>query len=272
MSRVVVVVVVVVLLGMLAGSSSSSSPPASHPAGLRCDACHTPAGWRPAKFVHERTGFPLVGQHVGVTCTACHTRDWSDPVPQSCAGCHQDPHAQEFGLQCRACHDERAWQPLFVVDAHRRTQFPLSGRHASLPCEQCHVEKRERTFTRAALSCTACHARDAQRATTTTLDHRRLSSQCQQCHVPVSFTPARFVEHDACFPLAGTVHAAVRCSECHDARTLPGSRVSGACAGVPVRCADCHVHRASVSDREHRGVPGYAHQSEKCAACHRSTR
>ena len=258
-------------------TTPATTPPTTttttkHAGGLRCDACHTPGGWKPAKFAHERTGFPLAGRHRNVDCASCHRRAWTEPVPQSCAGCHVDPHAQEFGLLCRSCHSEDGWQPLFLVDAHRRTQFPLSGRHATLPCEECHVEKRERTFTRTALACSTCHARDAARATATTLDHRSLSSSCQGCHVPTSFSPARLAEHEPCFPLAGTVHAPVRCTECHAARAVVGARLTGSCRGIAVRCAECHAHSKGKSDREHRGVVGYAHASEKCAGCHQAAR
>lgn len=243
-----------------------------HPPGVRCDACHTPGGWTPAKFAHDATGFPLVGRHTGVACASCHRRAFTEPVPQSCAGCHVDPHVQEFGLLCRSCHNEEGWQPLFLVDAHRRTQFPLSGRHATLPCEECHVEKRDRGFTRAALACTACHSADAARASGRTLNHRALSTGCQECHVPTSFSPARLPQHESCFPLAGSVHAPFRCSECHVSSALAGALVTGTCRGVAVRCAECHTHAKGISDRQHKDVVGYAHASEKCAGCHQSTR
>ena len=253
-----------------AAATATAAP--AHPAGMRCDACHTPSGWSPAKFAHDKTGFPLQGRHVTVACGSCHRRDWQDPVPQSCAGCHTDPHTQEFGMLCRSCHTEADWQPLFLVDAHRRTNFPLSGRHATLPCEECHVEKRDRTFTRVTVACATCHARDAARATTTTLDHRLLPATCQSCHVPTAFSPARLREHDACFPLGGTVHAPVRCTECHDARAVAGSRLTGSCRGVTVRCAECHAHQKAKSDRQHEGILGYSHTSERCAGCHQSIR
>ena len=38
-----------------------------------CAACHTEAGFRPAKFDHTaRTKFPLDGKHATATCVACH--------------------------------------------------------------------------------------------------------------------------------------------------------------------------------------------------------
>jgi hypothetical protein len=303
---VVVVVVVVASLSMLGGASTApksspstatatsasagSSTPAdssprlstdatptidatasAHPTGMRCDACHTPGGWAPARFAHERTGFALQGRHVGVACGACHRREWTEPLPQNCAGCHVDPHTQEFGVMCSSCHTESSWQPLFLVDAHRRTQFPLSGRHATLPCEQCHVEKRDRTFTRAALGCRDCHAADAAQASASTLNHASLAPTCQSCHTPTSFAPARLPQHEACFPLPGTVHANIACATCHEPRALVGAAVTGTCRSL-VRCAECHTHAKKITDAQHTGVVGYAHASDKCAACHRAAR
>ncbi len=236
-----------------------------------CDACHAPKGWSPARFAHDRTPFPLVGKHRGVGCVDCHGGDTSRPIPTSCAGCHQDPHAQEFGLMCRSCHTEDGFNaPNFTVDAHRRTNFPLVGRHAALPCEECHIEKRERTFSRAALACVACHAKDAARASLVTVDHARapFTADCRTCHQPVAFTPAAFLQHEACFPILRGVHAPVSCNECHSG--LRGAASTGSCAGVPVRCAECHAHNADIEAKNHKDVQGYEHKSEKCAQCHRS--
>jgi hypothetical protein len=130
-------------LAVAASPDATMSPPAATaaPHKGRCQACHVPNGWLPARFAHERTSFPLVGRHDGVRCGRCHGTDYQQRVPQSCAGCHQDPHAQEFGLECRACHDECGFHaPPFPVDAHRRTGCPLVGRPAVRRCDECHVE------------------------------------------------------------------------------------------------------------------------------------
>lgn len=265
------VIALVVTWGAGAGGAEKK-PPHAAPKETPCEACHTPGGWAPAKFAHERTRFELNGKHAAVTCGDCHGSDYERAIPTSCAGCHVDPHAQEFGLMCRSCHSEDGFTaPNFLVDSHRRTNFPLTGRHASVPCDECHVEKRERTFTRAALDCASCHARDAVRASATTVDHSRppfAGGSCRGCHEPVSFQPARLLPHEACFPIERGVHSRVACNECHGG--LRGARLSGSCAGVPVRCAECHVHRAEVEEKHHKDVDGYEHKSEKCAECHRA--
>lgn len=237
----------------------------------RCDQCHTPAGFLPARFDHARTGFALRGRHEGVACGACHGGDYRRPVPQSCAGCHQDPHAQEFGLMCASCHSEEGFNaPRFSVDAHRRTAFPLTGRHGGLPCEECHVEKRDRGFARAAADCGACHRADALRAATVSVSHERapFTASCKRCHEPVAFTPALLPEHDACFPINRGAHRGVTCTECHSA--LTGAVFTGNCAPIAVRCTDCHAHQEAAEAENHREVPGYAYVSARCASCHRA--
>lgn len=251
--------------------NGASPSAASHSS---CAACHAPTAFLPAAFAHERTGFPLRGRHAVIACAGCHGSDTSRPVPQSCAGCHTDPHVQEFGLSCGGCHDEQTFRaPRFAVDSHRMSAFPLVGRHGALPCEECHLDKRDRTFTRTTLSCASCHARDAARATLVTVNHTRApfnAPQCNGCHDPVAFSPAKFPGHETCFPIARSVHTGIRCAECHAAAGLRGAVATGACEGVPVRCAECHVHAEDVEARNHGGVVGYEHESEKCAGCHRA--
>jgi len=237
----------------------------------RCDGCHGVETWFPARFAHERTGFPLDGRHTMTRCADCHGGDLHQPQPKSCASCHQDPHLQEFGLQCASCHNtERFEAPLFVVDSHRRTNFPLTGRHAALPCDECHVEKRDRQFTRAAIDCVQCHAADARRATTQTVNHQRppFSLACGSCHTPATFVGAKYRQHDTCFPITRGAHSNIRCADCHAA--LNGFVVTGNCSNAPARCAECHEHNIAAEARRHARVPGYEHKSQKCAQCHRN--
>ena len=243
----------------------------------RCDSCHSAVAWTPAQFNHQKTGYELTGRHQNTACGGCHTSDYTRPVPMSCAGCHVDTHAQEFGMMCASCHTTERFEggPLFAVDAHRRTNFPLTGRHGALPCDECHVEKRDRTFVRAAIDCASCHQADALQASLVTVDHAQApfrATSCRSCHVPTTFAPARFPQHDVCFPIVRGAHAAIQCAQCHTAANLVGARADGDCAGVAVLCADCHTHRAEVEGPRHQNVPGYEQKSEKCAACHRSPR
>jgi hypothetical protein len=253
-------------------TTATSTGAASGRTQQRCDACHGSDTWFPAKFAHELTGFALDGRHQVTRCAQCHGGDLHQPLPKSCASCHQDPHLQEFGLMCASCHNtERFEAPLFVVDAHRRTNFPLTGRHAALPCDECHVEKRDRQFTRAAVDCVQCHAADARRASTQTVNHQQppFSLACGSCHMPATFVGAKYRQHDTCFPITRGAHTAIRCAECHVA--LNGFTVTGNCANAPARCAECHEHNLAAEARRHARVQGYEHKSQKCAECHRNT-
>ena len=247
--------------------------PAPHATGTACASCHVTASWKDVRFNHERTGFPLTGRHARTTCKACHSRDFTTPVPRTCSGCHTDVHAGELGARCESCHDTTDWRSRFDADAHRRTAFPLVGAHAAIPCTECHAEARERRFSRAAVDCLGCHQAQAQR-TVAPVDHTAgglgLATQaCQSCHLPTRWAPARFTTHDACFPISAGAHAGVPCLSCHATLT----RATAACrTNTATRCVDCHTNardgKTGSTDAQHDGVPGYAFAAAKCAQCH----
>jgi hypothetical protein len=245
-----------------------------HAAGVSssCEACHTEDGWLPARFAHERTGYALEGRHERADCVACHTRGFEKTPSTSCASCHQDTHRRELGMMCQGCHTPQSWASRFPTDAHRRTAFPLSGRHAFLPCEECHTDKRDRRYSRSALDCVDCHARDAERTRGQLFDHVRnaRTTNCQGCHDPWSYIPARYTEHERCFTLTSGPHRRVTCSECHQPATPVVAR--GDCRTETVRCASCHEHRCEEMDDEHDDVAGYRCASLACAQCHGGAR
>ncbi len=257
-----------------AAPAAPAVTPASPGPEVHCGECHKATGWSPAKFQHQLTGFELTGRHGTIRCGMCHGADPTKAVPMTCAGCHIDVHGQQFGLSCAACHSTDGFTaPGFNVDAHRMSNFPLTGRHAALPCDECHLEKRERAFTRAAVDCGICHQRDVAVANRVTTNHSRApfsNGSCRDCHVAATFLPAQFPSHDQCFPITSGSHLAVGCRACHG--DLGGTRFTGDCVGVPVICNTCHAHDEATEAERHQGVPGYEHKSEKCAACHHTPR
>lgn len=242
--------------------------PAKKAAGTRCERCHSTEGWEYGRFPHEKTGFPLLGRHARTGCKQCHADGFFRPLPRGCAGCHPDPHAGELGARCEGCHEETGWQSRFQADAHRRTAFPLLGRHASLPCEECHGEMRERRFARAAVDCATCHLPDYARTSGTAVDHLQLGMErdCRRCHSAFAFAPARFPAHDACFEISAGPHAGIACGNCHTA--VPKVPAVGACAQWSTACSSCHAHACAVSDRQHENVLGYECKDRKCYDCH----
>lgn len=246
------------------------TPPHSLPSGeTRCALCHTTTSWDDVRFAHDRTGFPLHGAHAKVTCRSCHPGGFAKPVPDRCAGCHRDVHAGEFGLHCEGCHDESSWRTNFTADAHRRTNFPLTGRHAMLPCVECHPNARDRSFARGALECAACHLADYQATAMSSLDHAAVGfpTSCQQCHLPWRWSPATFPQHDRCFTISHGPHSGIRCLACH--ASVTGLQLNGQCAANNVSCTTCHVHECARTDAIHARVPGYQCKDRKCYECHR---
>lgn len=240
-------------------------------ADTRCEACHSTASWTDVRFAHEKTGFPLKDAHRAVDCKACHPVDFKLKVARECSGCHRDGHGGDLGARCEGCHDEATWRSRFGADAHRRSAFPLVGRHAFLPCEECHGEARDRAFSRPTVPCLSCHQRDYDRTRTTALDHARLgfSTDCRQCHGAWTFSRVRFPQHDACFQISGGPHAGVACLGCHSA--LSTFTAPGTCDTRTAACSSCHEHLCAKSDAQHTKVPGYQCRDRKCFECHRFT-
>jgi hypothetical protein len=235
----------------------------------RCAPCHRVEGWERVRFNHDPTGFPLHGAHVEVACAQCHGKRFDTPVADTCASCHRDRHAGEFGMHCEGCHDETSWHPLFQADAHRRTNFPLVGKHALIPCQECHGNLRDRSFARAASGCDACHEPDFLRTSATSIDHvtNNYSRQCQTCHNTFRFFPVSVGAHDTCFRISGGSHHGIRCLGCHT--SLSGSIFTGACATGTFTCSECHSHTCAHSDTQHKTVMGYECANAKCYECHK---
>ena len=248
------------------GASASAGEAA---AATRCGACHLVEGWEKVRFNHDPTGFPLRGVHADVICSGCHGKSFDKPVADTCSGCHRDRHAGEFGLHCEGCHDEKSWRPLFQADAHRRTNFPLVGKHALIPCAECHGNLRDRSFARAAVRCDACHEGDFMRTAAVSIDHlaNNYSRECQTCHNTFRFFPASVAAHDTCFRVTSGSHHGVRCLSCHTA--LNAAAFNGTCATGTFTCSECHSHQCARSDVQHKNVMGYQCANTKCYECHK---
>ena len=74
----------------------------------KCRDCHNAVEWKSWSFDHDSaTGFPLIGAHKGLICSACHVRA-GDPAKLGtrCVDCHRrdDVHRGGFGEDCERCH------------------------------------------------------------------------------------------------------------------------------------------------------------------------
>ncbi len=213
--------------------------------GAKCESCHENTKWKTVHFNHAKTKFLLRGAHVPLRCEACHTGDlYNDKLGTTCIACHKkdDAHKGQLGQNCLQCHNETAWRKKVAYD-HDLTHFPLLGKHAIVPCEQCH---KSASFKDTQSACSACHKDEHHQGT--------LGSKCESCHSPYGWNRWRF-DHakQTEFPLTGK-HAEVVCAACH--REKGEGKIS-----VPDSCYGCHA-----SDDAHGGSFGRA-----CEKCHNTT-
>ncbi len=241
--------------------------------GNDCASCHKTEGWRavePSGIDHDRTRFPLRGQHRTVGCASCHTDgQWLSVAGfEACSGCHQDAHLGQFrGREddgaCESCHDVEGFLPAhFTIADHEQTRYPLAGAHLAVPCIFCHVElpaekiaqlvepqwrsaatseqAAARRFRFAALGCTDCH-RDPHAASRHE-DGRSpafTDADCLACHGDESWRQITF-EHSATgFDLLGA-HTALGCVQCHAPIHGDADPVTLPFIGAETTCKGCH--------------------------------
>ncbi|HZO19434.1 MAG TPA: hypothetical protein VFB46_10655 [Gemmatimonadaceae bacterium] len=225
--------------------SSCHADPHKAPTMARCSSCHVTTGFRKLKrgaFDHDRTRFPLSGEHRTVACAECHAgypARINRPSFSTCATCHSDPHRGQATLagravDCAGCHDVNGFSPsTFTVAQHQLTKYPLLGRHRTARCGDCHRAQPTaagQTARGARViadlhpsfeSCTSCHL-DPHVAPPA--KQRRSGSggsvsddTCESCHTVNGFTPSTLTvaSHEAYeFKLEGA-HRTVPCAECH---------------------------------------------------------
>jgi hypothetical protein len=239
--------------------------------GATCGTCHTPATWADASIDHDRTRFPLVGEHVGVLCGSCHiNRQWTG-IGLTCRSCHaeDDPHVGQFGGDCVRCHAATGWED--VTFDHATTRFALKGGHATPACAACHPGGR---FVGTPTSCIGCHAGDDR--------HRgAFGKDCAACHRTTTWKDSTFDHARTSFPLTGA-HRRVTCQRCHAGGKFEGTRTAcSACHARPAShgtvlrggCGSCHSTRAwkPASFNGPHPFPMSHGGAGSCAACHPST-
>lgn len=236
--------------------------PHRHDLGARCATCHVDRGWsvHVGRFPHERTGYPLVGEHARVPCARCHAprgtfaaRFLGLPADR-CSRCHADPHRVAYRtvadpLACERCHTERGFVPAsFGADRHRAPTFPVDGAHLAVPCAECHRGKPfpVRVAQAWPLDCAQCHPNP--HGERFAAEQRRAG--CAGCHQTGDWKQAR-IDHERFFPLRGR-HAQTACAGCHT-----GTQYRGA----PRACAACHGD-------PHLGQLAATEPRRDCDACH----
>jgi hypothetical protein len=244
--------------------------------GAKCETCHDQNKWKNARFDHEKTKFPLHGAHGKVKCDACHTNRLETKLETTCVSCHQkqDPHKGQLGPRCETCHNEVDWKK--IKFDHNQTHFPLLGKHASVPCAECH---RTPTFKDTPKACEACHK--------DTVHQGRLGAnpKCGACHGADSWRRWHF-DHaqQAHYPLTGG-HRNLKCESCHAVKNPTTLKLATACEkchkdtvhqgrlGSVPRCEACHDTSSWAHWRfDHARQAKYpligSHARLKCESCH----
>ncbi|MBK7860862.1 MAG: hypothetical protein IPJ65_20115 [Archangiaceae bacterium] len=263
--------------------------------GPKCASCHSTEAWSvirnasQERAFHEKTRFPLKGEHLEVECRACHgpfpgqAAKFKGLAHDDCGDCHPDAHegqlkaaAGRAGPDCESCHSVDGFLPVrFGLTQHQKTRYPLDAAHAVVGCLRCHPrqasladkvplpvraelkrKKRPALFSLVAIDfkgalerCDSCHG-DVHQG-------QLKDKPCASCHQPASFSRLTF-DHakDSRYPLTGK-HAEVACDKCH-APDKKGGPVKY--RGLALTCAGCHADA-------HAGQLERAGKTE-CERCH----
>ncbi len=263
--------------------------------GSNCTRCHSNQSWKISDMIqrHQFTRFPLVGKHATLNCQDCHTNATNLQyigTPITCIGCHRSDYAAAvnpnhvsagFSVHCSDCHSVSALSWLASFN-HDLTQFPLTGAHKAVPCQQCHGSGNYRSTP---TDCYSCH--QAQFVSTTSPNHVSggFVTTCQLCHSTTAWQPATFDHNSTKFPLTGA-HVTTPCQSCHTNNNYQLS-YSGcyschtadyagttnpvhSSAGFPTTCETCHTTNSwSGATFNHTWFPtSHGNANGVCSTCH----
>ncbi len=237
-----------------------------------CAKCHVMTAWKPAAaFDHATAKYVLTGKHMTVLCVKCHPLLTDRPLPEDpnyqkyvglpfaqCTDCHTDPHKGKLGANCSSCHSSEGWRLVNTVNFdHKKTRYPLEGKHLALKCEKCHSGGQAKPGLKFA-ACRDCHS-DYHNGD---FAKRASKGACEECHTVGGYSPARYTmaQHDQSdYPLRGA-HQAVPCLTCHKLKAADGSsKLRFVFASV--KCLGCHKD-------PHKGQVDKMVAASGCELCH----
>jgi hypothetical protein len=236
--------------------------------GAECARCHNTRAFTDRTEltrVHALTRFLLDGAHRALDCRSCHGGSSGGTLmfrgaPTECVACHRTdfaatrapPHgAAGFSTECATCHTNVTWRG--APFDHQTTDFPLTGAHQALTCQQCHADG---GFVGRPTACVSCHQTDFNRTTTPPHPAAGFPVDCTMCHTTAAWAGAQFDhQRQTQFPLTGA-HLAASCQACH---------ADGVFVGKPTPCASCHTPDYSQTRSPPHQAAGF---STECATCH----
>jgi hypothetical protein len=243
--------------------------------GAACQNCHGDTTFAIAAYTHQRPSEFFKGGHAPVKCEGCHLPVSAKPsLPAAarvssirytaattrCVTCHEDVHLGQVDQRCELCHAVDTAKFALSGFDHRRTSFPLTGKHEQIECRSCHKPETGRfpsvhgtavRLTGLSRTCTPCHA---------DIHLGQVGAQCETCHDTVTFRLAKYTHRNRA--LAGFFigrHATARCDQCHTevVGRFPAGEGQAIRYAIDPRCTTCHLD-------VHDGQLG-----SQCGDCHR---
>jgi len=154
----------------------------------------------------------------------------------------------KIGLGQKQEQEVETW----TVESHDRTNFPLTGRHRTVSCVECHLNN---VFEGTPTACEVCHWERRQ-------DDRyqlRLGTHCGDCHTTFAWknVPPNRWNHIAVtgYALEGT-HRTLDCVECHGESGFTDKNKD---------CFSCHEEDYREADDPNHVAAGFPTQ---CQLCH----
>ena len=242
----------------------AQSSPHGDKLNMKCDVCHISKNWTTIEikkegFNHDKTDFPLVGQHQTVTCKKCHTDLIFKSIKgkTTCNSCHFDVHQQTLGNDCERCHTPLIWTVRNITQIHNQSRFPLRGRHTQLDCNLCHKSASLLRFDPMGTECIDCHTTDYFATTNPSHVASKFPKDCSLCHNDNNWQSATFNHNSTNFPLTGG-HVGLDCIQCH----------SKGYVGTPTTCVSCHLANYNASTNPNHITAKF---STDCQTCHNVT-
>ncbi len=208
-----------------------------------------------SKFHHNKTMFPLEGQHASVDCRGCHESLIFEEAQTECISCHVDLHQMTVGSDCARCHNSENWLVDNITELHQENGFPLIGVHSTVTCFECHTSETALRFDRIGNDCINCHLDEFQATTNPDHEDAGFSTNCIECHEMDNFDWGTETVDHSFFPLTKG-HEVNDCAACHVASDF---------ANTPTDCYECHqMDFEATTSPDHQA----ANFMTDCAACH----
>lgn len=247
---------------------------------LECTVCHTTENWLKIKvggYDHNKSDFPLIGQHKNIKCRSCHVSLVFTDAKKNCNQCHTDVHQGTTGKDCDRCHNNKSWIVTNTKSLHEQAGFPLRGSHQTLDCNRCHTRKSTLVLENMKTDCYDCHKDKYYATAGKPYDHKVLGfdTECVRCHSNAGMdwnTIGKGFDHSF-FPKTGAHN--VSCNNCHnggdfrtklssDCNSCHGSKKAQATSSFPAHsgvfakytCIECHSPKTwnTVKFKQHDAV------------------